>query len=270
MSTTESKKFPVSELFGPTLQGEGLTIGQRTVFLRMGGCDYRCGKCDSMHAVDPQTIKATAKYMTSREIIGELFNKCDSNNCSWVTFSGGNPCIWDLSDVVDGLINNQIGVTVETQGTIWQDWLPKCDYITISPKGPGMESVFHIEAYKYFINNLQSHPGTSIKIVIFDARDLEFASLIAEISPKFVASDRFYLSVGNPNPPELDPILPLPLPLALPSDAHEAVQHSWQSTIDSIERLKELVEDVKEYPSLKTARILPQLHTLIWGDDRGR
>ncbi|TIT89813.1 MAG: 7-carboxy-7-deazaguanine synthase QueE, partial [Mesorhizobium sp.] len=32
----------VSEIFGPTVQGEGVLIGLPTVFIRTGGCDYRC------------------------------------------------------------------------------------------------------------------------------------------------------------------------------------------------------------------------------------
>lgn len=32
----------VSEVFGPTVQGEGAVIGKPTVFVRTGGCDYRC------------------------------------------------------------------------------------------------------------------------------------------------------------------------------------------------------------------------------------
>ena len=43
----------IAEVFGPTIQGEGALIGEPTVFVRTGGCDYRCAWCDSMHAVDP-------------------------------------------------------------------------------------------------------------------------------------------------------------------------------------------------------------------------
>ena len=42
----------VSEIFGPTIQGEGALIGQPTIFVRTGGCDYRCSWCGTMHAVD--------------------------------------------------------------------------------------------------------------------------------------------------------------------------------------------------------------------------
>ena len=43
----------VSEIFGPTVQGEGALIGKPTVFVRTGGCDFRCSWCDTLHAVLP-------------------------------------------------------------------------------------------------------------------------------------------------------------------------------------------------------------------------
>ena len=41
----------ISEIFGPTVQGEGALIGRPTVFVRTGGCDYRCSWCDTRYAV---------------------------------------------------------------------------------------------------------------------------------------------------------------------------------------------------------------------------
>ena len=35
-------KLPVLEIFGPTFQGEGRAIGQKTMFVRTAGCDYHC------------------------------------------------------------------------------------------------------------------------------------------------------------------------------------------------------------------------------------
>ena len=39
-------KLPVLEIFGPTFQGEGRAIGQKTMFVRTAGCDYHCDWCD--------------------------------------------------------------------------------------------------------------------------------------------------------------------------------------------------------------------------------
>ena len=50
--TASAETIRISEIFGPTIQGEGMLIGQPTVFVRTGGCDYRCSWCDTLHAVD--------------------------------------------------------------------------------------------------------------------------------------------------------------------------------------------------------------------------
>lgn len=52
MSEAREARIRVSEIFGPTIQGEGILIGLPTVFVRTGGCDYRCSWCDTLHAVD--------------------------------------------------------------------------------------------------------------------------------------------------------------------------------------------------------------------------
>jgi len=44
----------ISELYGPVIQGEGAVIGNPTVFVRTGGCDYACRWCDSKFAVLPE------------------------------------------------------------------------------------------------------------------------------------------------------------------------------------------------------------------------
>jgi organic radical activating enzyme len=36
----------VSEIFGPTVQGEGTSMGRRCGFLRLGGCNLDCAWCD--------------------------------------------------------------------------------------------------------------------------------------------------------------------------------------------------------------------------------
>lgn len=44
----------VSEIFGPTFQGEGRNVGMPAIFLRLAGCDLRCRWCDTRYAFDPQ------------------------------------------------------------------------------------------------------------------------------------------------------------------------------------------------------------------------
>jgi 7-carboxy-7-deazaguanine synthase len=251
------KKLPVMEIFGPTVQGEGLVIGQRTLFIRFGLCDYKCKMCDSLHAVDPKYVSEHARWITTSEIFGEVLGMCSKHNCGWVTLSGGNPAMHNLHDLVLSLHDAHIGVSVETQGTFAPHWLGNCDYVTVSPKAPGMGEKFEPEKYVNFIREFRGHPGLSCKIVIFSAQDLEFASMVAEMTPLLVNTDRFYLSLGNPYPPDL-----------------EGHTYAGLSTSDirqdSLRRYEELVEDLKEYPALRTVRVLPQLHHLMWGNEKGR
>ena len=37
----------VSEVFGPTVQGEGPSLGKRAAFLRLGRCNLDCAWCDT-------------------------------------------------------------------------------------------------------------------------------------------------------------------------------------------------------------------------------
>ena len=62
-------KLPVLEIFGPTFQGEGRAIGQKTMFVRTAGCDYHCDWCDSAFTWDGSE-KPTR--MTADEVIAEL------------------------------------------------------------------------------------------------------------------------------------------------------------------------------------------------------
>ena len=55
-----ARGYPVIEIFGPTIQGEGSEAGLATHFIRVGGCDYRCSWCDTMYAVDPAAVRANA------------------------------------------------------------------------------------------------------------------------------------------------------------------------------------------------------------------
>ena len=42
----------VSEIFGPTIQGEGQYAGQLVAFIRLGGCNLACSWCDTPYTWD--------------------------------------------------------------------------------------------------------------------------------------------------------------------------------------------------------------------------
>ena len=70
----------VSEIFGPTIQGEGALIGLPTVFVRTGGCDYRCSWCDSLHAVDSE-FRHDWRPMSAADVLAEVDDQIGRASC---------------------------------------------------------------------------------------------------------------------------------------------------------------------------------------------
>lgn len=254
---TKVKKLPVMEIFGPTIQGEGAMCGVRTSFIRFGLCDYRCTMCDSMHAVDPVLVKQNAKWMEPKDIAEALYQQhggMDTPNASWVTFSGGNPCIHDLTDLIYyirglDILGHQIKIAVETQGTKLPSWLHMCDVVTVSPKSPGMGEKFEPELFRDFMLQFKHHPGFNVKVVVFSQQDLEFAAHVNSLMVDENLGDKMYLSQGNWNPPGMD------------NDIDEA-----GIRIKLLREYRVLAEDLLMMPHMSNVKFLPQLHVLAWAN----
>jgi 7-carboxy-7-deazaguanine synthase len=250
-----NKKIPLMEIFGPTIQGEGAMIGVQTYFLRFGLCDYRCTMCDSLHAVLPASVKAHGEFLLQEDIAKRFYAFHKRGSTPWITFSGGNPCIHDLQQLV-GLLKPPFKIAVETQGTFCPEWLRDVDLITISPKGPGMGEDFDQDKMDAFVSKWVQLPIMNIKVVVFDQRDLEFAKMIYERYFNVVPDGEFYLSLGNDRPPA-------------PEGASDYVmthsEHMWQLR----QKYMLLWDDIKNDPILSKFRFLPQWHVFVWGNAKG-
>jgi 7-carboxy-7-deazaguanine synthase len=266
-SPATSKKVPLVEVFGPTIQGEGALIGQPTYFLRFGLCDYACKMCDSMHAVDPKQVKANAKWLTNSEITDVFFNHRNAqgvNTTRWVTFSGGNPCIHDLTDLCRDLYEGEYKIAVETQGTFCPEWLQIAELVTISPKGPGMGEKLEIDKLDVFMCNMSVWDVQHVmKVVIFDQRDIEIASMLYERyvtnpSTATLNAGQFFLSLGNTFPPHIHRITPL----------RAATQRTLPELM--VHNYLQLWEELKNHPVLCGVRFLPQFHCFLWQNEKGR
>src|SRR6056300_1060971 len=122
---TDDRDIRVSEIFGPTIQGEGALIGEPTVFVRTGGCDYRCVWCDTMHAVDSE-VRHTWTPMTT-EVVWTEVQKLSNNTPITVSLSGGNPAIQPFGDLIDLGHSKGYRFALETQGSVPADWFSKLD-----------------------------------------------------------------------------------------------------------------------------------------------
>lgn len=241
------RPIPVMEIFGPTVQGEGMVIGRKTMFVRTAGCDYRCSWCDSAFTWDGSGTDSITR-MNPEEIWQELL-RLGGDRFDHVTLSGGNPALLSqLSGLVDVLHCHGITVAVETQGSRWQDWLIDIDEVTISPKPPSSGMNTDWAKLDDMISRLSARePGRSfsLKVVIFDDLDLAYAETVHERYPNVP----FYIQTGNPDV----------------STTSEASSH----ISGLLQRYERLVDAVMQSDRLNDVRVLPQLHTLVWSNKRG-
>jgi 7-carboxy-7-deazaguanine synthase len=261
-----TKKIAVIEMFGPTIQGEGPLAGSKTMFVRFGGCDYRCVKCDSLHAVIPEAVKKHATYMTQGEIADRIIEMASPSGTKWVTLSGGNPLMHNLEHLVERLQTAGLFVAVETQGSLYQPWLQKVNCLVLSPKSPGMGEQFEGPRLVNLLKGVfEAHfrpPVVALKIVIFSQQDIDFALDVADYCERagFPFPDGLkYLSLGNANPPVLDAALDLEEP-PVPEGLINSLLQDYRI----------LIEEVCVDPRVSDWRFLPQLHVLAFGNEAGR
>jgi 7-carboxy-7-deazaguanine synthase len=241
-----AKTIPVLEIFGPTIQGEGMVIGQKTMFVRTAGCDYSCRWCDSAFTWDG-SAKEEIRQMTAEEIWNRLV-ELGGDRFNHVTISGGNPAlIKALDELISLLKENKIRVALETQGSRWQDWFYDIDDLTISPKPPssGMNTDFAVlDDIIERLSKRERVANVSLKVVVFDEKDFAYAKFVHARYPNIP----FYLQVGNEDVVELD---------------------DFTLRTKLLEKLEWLIEKTVQTKEMNDARVLPQLHALVWGNKRG-
>lgn len=108
----------ISEIFGPTIQGEGAGIGVPTIFVRTGGCDFLCDWCDTLHAVD-RKLKHTWPLTSASDVMAKV-QQLSHFQPMLITLSGGNPALQPLESLID--LGHQLGYrfAMETQGSVAQ------------------------------------------------------------------------------------------------------------------------------------------------------
>jgi 7-carboxy-7-deazaguanine synthase len=120
-------KLAISEVF-PAWQGEGPAVGQRCVFIRLSGCNLRCGlnggwKCDTPYTWD-WTGQNGRKYLPGMEIEvhapDDLYQYVmETYHPRLVVITGGEPLLQQraLLPLVTRLNEAGVQVHVETNGT---------------------------------------------------------------------------------------------------------------------------------------------------------
>lgn len=244
------RKYPVVEVFGPTIQGEGMDQGIPCYFVRLGGCDYRCVWCDSPFAVLPELVRR-ADRMEAAEIVQKIQSLAQGPR--WVVISGGNPMLHELGPLIDMLHQTGYKVAVETQGTTTKDWLWRCDRVCVSPKPPSSEYKTDLDTISKFLGSCQPEV-TFLKVVVQTVTDYNYARLVHRHFrkwPMFVsACNDAGSTVGNPG--------------------RKDERSPEKVTQELIDKGRWLANFLMVDPEMADVRVQVQNHVLYWANERGR
>lgn len=149
--------LPVMEHFY-TIQGEGMNSGTAAYFIRLGGCDVGCVWCDvkkswsftnhPIHSIE-EIIGWTEKYPVSQAVI-----------------TGGEPTLYDLTNLTKQLRKRKIKTFIETSGT--NELTGQWDWVCFSPKKfkPPVASIYR--------------QADELKVIVVNKHDLKWAQKHAE------------------------------------------------------------------------------------------
>lgn len=115
----------VSEIFY-TIQGEGISLGQPTVFLRLAGCHLRCTWCDSKFTWNLKS----GQTMSTEEILKEI----QQYPAKHLVITGGEPLIQQsaLKELLEKLPDYYI--EMETSGSLKSHLDQYINHYNCSPK----------------------------------------------------------------------------------------------------------------------------------------
>ncbi len=122
IAVDKGEMLPLMEEFY-TIQGEGYHTGTAAYFIRIGGCDVGCHWCDVK-----ESWNAALHPPTSTDVIVANAKKYANT----VVITGGEPLMWDMTQITQKLKQQNIQVHIETSGAyqLSGEW----DWICLSPK----------------------------------------------------------------------------------------------------------------------------------------
>ncbi len=172
--------LPLMEEFY-TIQGEGYHTGTAAYFIRIGGCDVGCHWCDVK-----ESWNADLHPPTSTDLIVENAVKYSET----VVVTGGEPLMWDMSDLTQKLKDKNLKIHIETSGAdpLSGTW----DWICLSPKKNKLPT-------QTVYDN-----ANELKVIIHNKHDFTFAEEQAEqVNPNAI----FFLQPEWSKKEEMTPLI---------------------------------------------------------------
>ena len=177
---TEPLSLRITEVF-TSLQGEALTSGLPTTFVRLTGCPLRCVYCDSEYAFQGGTQRS----------IDDLVEEVLDTGVSSVCVTGGEPLAqpncWVL---LRRLCDAQLKVSLETSGAMDITGIDERVSIVLDLKTPGSG-----ESSKNLLSNLALiQPKDQIKVVVTSDEDFRWFELFCDHHPSVFQAGVVWIS----------------------------------------------------------------------------
>jgi len=198
MQRTENKATArVSEIF-TSIEGEGIFVGKKTLFIRFSGCHLKCRWCDTKYALP---LDSGTEYQMDE--IEDLIIRELQPFTYKVNFTGGEPLLQtDALIKLADFIKKQTNLKTYIESScfdseLFSKVLPYIDICKIEFKTDDSKVVEN-EVYDNLLFNeikclelaVESNKTTYIKIVVTNSTNLEsFKNLVYSISKKIKPSD---------------------------------------------------------------------------------
>jgi len=197
MQRTENKaRARVSEIF-TSIEGEGIFVGKKTLFIRFSGCHLKCKWCDTKYALP---LDSGTEYQIDE--IKDLIIRELQPFTYKVNFTGGEPLLQsdaliELADFIKKQTNLKTYIESSCfDSELFSKALPFIDICKIEFKTADSKVVENEEYDNLLLNEIkclelavESNKTTYIKIVVTNSTDLEsFKNLVYIISKKIKPS----------------------------------------------------------------------------------
>ena len=159
MASAEALK--ISEIFY-SLQGESLTTGIPTLFIRLTGCPLRCHYCDTEYAF------SGGEWMT----LDDILKRAADDGANYVTVTGGEPLAQNRClDLLHNLCDAGYRVSLETGGAHDIAKVDSRVTIVMDIKTPGSGEVKR----NRYANIARLRAQDQVKFVICNREDYDWA-----------------------------------------------------------------------------------------------
>lgn len=230
----------VSEIFGPTFQGEGPSLGRRAAFVRLGRCDLHCSWCDTPYTWDWDGRNGTAfdpaRELTTRPV-DEVVDEALALDTPLVVITGGEPLLQHraVTAAVAALVAADREVEIETNGR--HGPLAGTEFSAVRYNvSPKLANAGDPESARIRPDTLVALAAANsvFKFVCGDPADLDEVAAVVSVAD--LPPDRVWISPLGTTPGTVT--------AATAAIADAVLERGWQ--------------------------LSSRLHVLAWGDERGR